>query len=129
MSVTVLGTRLVTGIIEGAQRGWLRSPETPIRRREMPYWQERGWRQAGGMFTGAYQTPHGSFLGQIEDQGRNYFRFYIVDPPEALRRTSHWACFLPRGNNRYQVHMSRRPNDISSGIMTIERLITNAVRR
>lgn len=129
MGVTVLGTRLVTGIIEGAQRAWLRPPETHIRRREMPYWQERGWRQTGGMLSGSYQTPHGSFLGQIEDQGRNFYRFYIVDPPEALRHTSHWACFLPRGNRRYQVHMYRRPNDVSSGIMTIERLITDAFRR
>jgi hypothetical protein len=129
MGITVLGTRVVNGIVEGAQRAWLRPPETHIRRRELPYWQERGWQRAGGMFTGSYQTPYGSFLGQVEDRGGNYFRFYIVDPPEPLRRTSHWACFLPRGNRGYQVHMARRPNDVSSGIMTIERLITDACSR
>lgn len=128
MRVTVLGTRVITSI-GGTQRTWLRPPETQIRRRQLPYWQERGWRHVGGTFTGTYQTPHGSFLGLIEDHGQNNFRFYIVDPPPALQHTAHWGCFLPRGNNRYQVHMSRRPNDVSAGIITIERLITDAFRR
>jgi hypothetical protein len=43
-----------------------------------------------------------------------------------LQRSSHWSCFTPRGRNAYQVHMSTRPKDVSSGILTIERLITEA---
>jgi hypothetical protein len=126
MGVTVLGTRLLHALMEGAQRSSLRPGITHIRRRQLPYWQERGWQRAGGTYTGTYQTAHGSFLGRIEDRGYDNFRFYIVAPPPELERSSHWACFTPRGRNAYLVHMARRPKDVSSGILTIERLITEA---
>jgi hypothetical protein len=126
MGIEVLGTRLINAVIEGAQRTWLRPTVTRVRRRELPYWQERGWRRAADTYTGAYQTPYGSFLGSIEDRGFNHLRFYITDPPPELKRSSHWACFQPRGRKGYLVHMARRPRDVSSGIMTIERLITDA---
>jgi hypothetical protein len=126
MGVTVLGTRLLNTIVDGAQRTWLRPAPTHIRRRELPYWQERGWQRAGDTYTGTYQTRFGSFLGRVEDRGYGQFRFYIVAPPPEVQRSSHWACFTPRGSNAYHVHMSTRPADVSSGILTIERLITEA---
>lgn len=127
MGVTVLGTRVVTNITgHDAQPTRLRAPAVHIQRRQIPYWQERGWRFVGGAYSGTYQTPHGSFLGRIEDRGYNHFRFYITDPPRELRRSAHWACFQPRGHKGYLVHMARRPTDVSSGILTIERLITEA---
>lgn len=128
MGIDVLGTRILNTILEGTQRSWLRPPTTRIQRRELPYWQERGWRRSGDTYSGAYQTPYGSFLGEIEDRGYDHYRFYITDPPEQLRRSGHWACFQPRGHRGFQVHMARRPRDVSSGIMTIERLITDAFR-
>ena len=126
MGVNVLGTRLLNTILEGAQRTWLRPGVTHIRRRQLPYWQERGWHRAGDTYTGTYQTAYGSFLGRIEDRGYDQFRFYIVAPPPALQRSPHWTCFTPDGSKGYQVHMARRPKDVSSGILTIERLITEA---
>ena len=48
-------------------------------------------------------------------------------PSNEIRRHSHWVCFQHRGNDWYVVHMAKRmPKDVSSGIMTIERLITEA---
>lgn len=126
MGVNVLRTRLLNTILEGAQRTWLRPGITHIRRRQLPYWQERGWHRTGDTYTGTYQTAHGSFVGRIEDRGYEQFRFYIVAPPRELQRSSHWACFVPRGGKGYQVHMARRPRDVSSGILAIERLITEA---
>jgi hypothetical protein len=47
-------------------------------------------------------------------------------PSDEIRRHSHWVCFQHRGNDWYVVHMARMPKDVSSGILTIERLITEA---
>jgi hypothetical protein len=126
MGVTVLGTRPLHSPTDGARPAWLRPPAVEIRRRPIPYWRERGWRCADGAYLGTYQTRFGSFLGRIEDRGFGHFRFYITDPPAALRRSPHWACFQPRGGKGYRVHMARRPRDVGSGILTIERLITEA---
>ena len=99
---------------------------TRFRRLERPYWQERGWVRSGNVYTGTYQTPYGSFLGSVEDRGWNRYRFYLIDPPRALRQSTHWACFQPRGRKGFFVHMAERPADLSSGILAIERLITEA---
>lgn len=126
MAVVVISTRSAPEVI---RRPIAVRPQTnvqQIQRREEPYWQERGWIRRGEAFAGTYQTPYGSFRGTVEDRGWNDLRFYIEDPPRELRESSHWACFQPRGARGYHVHMARRPGDVSSGILTIERLITDA---
>ena len=40
-------------------------PAVSVQRRQIPYWQERGWQQRGNTYTGAYQTRHGAFAGEI----------------------------------------------------------------
>jgi len=87
---------------------------------------ERNWVRKGNRYSGSYQTRYGSFTGYIEESWGNSFEFYILDPPEVLERHSHWVCFRDRGNNWFNVHMGRKPKDLSSGILTIERLITEA---
>ena len=77
-------------------------------------------------YAGAYQTPFGAYTGWIQQRGIGHLEFFIYDPPQTLRRHSHWNCFIDRGENWYLVHMSRKPADMSSGIMTIERLITES---
>ena len=99
-----------------------------VQRRQIPYWQEKGWIRTGTEYNGAYQTPYGAFTGWIEHRNGNNFNFFIYDPPDAIRNHSHWACFQERGQGWFLVHMRRRPADISSGILTIERLITEAFR-
>ena len=103
-----------------------REPLIKIRRSEISYWQERGWVRDGHRYTGTYQTRYGSFRGYCDQKGLSFFRFYIYQPPEELRRHSHWKCFLERDRGWYEVHMGRMPADISSGILAIERLITEA---
>jgi hypothetical protein len=127
MSLVLLGIRTLARDILSAARPPTRlgAPER-IRRREVPYWQERGWRREGETYVGSYQTPFGSFRGLIEDRGWGHVRFYLRDAPEEVRRSGHWACFQPRLGKGYHVHMARAPQDVSSGIITIERLITEA---
>lgn len=127
MRVIVLGTRaLEPGASAGAINVRPRETRVVIARRERPYWQERGWTREGDVYVGAYQTPYGSFRGMVEDMGWGRFRFYLLDVPSALRASEHWQCFQPRGRKGFHVHMGRRPQDIASGILAIERLLTEA---
>jgi hypothetical protein len=126
MRVRELGTRQAPSVLRKlfrTQKG--QAPEI-IKRIERPYWMERGWVHEGDHYTGNYQTRYGSYSGFVEQQASNSFDFFILSPPEELRRHSHWTCFQHRGENWYHVHMGKRPKDLSSGILTIERLITEA---
>jgi hypothetical protein len=98
----------------------------PVQRREIPYWQERGWNRNGNAYTGTYQTRHAAFWGEIAQHSGNDIEFFLYQPSDEIRRCGHWACFQHRGNGWYLVHMGRRPKDVSSGILAIERLITEA---
>lgn len=128
MRVRLVGTRpapvSIHGIFSRMVRG--RGPAIPIQRREIPYWQERGWVRRGNQYTGSYQTAHGSFRGRIEEERSGRATFHLFEPSREIQNGGHWACFAPRGNGWYLVHMGRRPRDVSSGILTIERLITEA---
>jgi hypothetical protein len=92
----------------------------------MPYWQERGWQQKGNTYTGTYQTRYASFWGEIVQHSGDDIDYYLYQPSAEIRACSHWACFQHRGKDWYLVHMGRRPKDVSSGILTVERLITEA---
>ena len=130
MRIRELGSRpapaAIRDFLSRVARG--RAPVISVLRREIAYWQERGWTRDGKTYTGTYQTPYAAFPGWIEDH-RSYADFYIHNPSAQIRHDAHWACFLPRGNEWFLVHMGRRPKDIGSGIMTIERMITEAYKR
>ena len=105
-----------------------RSVQSPtlVQRQQIPYWQERGWTRKGNAYSGTYQTPYAAFYGHIEEHRGGHMAFQLYNPAEEIRNHSHWSCFQQRGNDWYLVHMSRQPKDVGSGIMTIERLITDA---
>jgi hypothetical protein len=128
MRVKDLGTRpapaAIREILSRFVRG--RGPAIPVERRQVPYWQERGWTRTGDTYGGSYQTPYGAFQGWIEQQSSGQLSFFLHGPSQQIRRHSHWTCFQDRGDGWYLVHMGRAPRDVSSGIMTIERLITEA---
>jgi len=128
MRVKVLGTRPAPNplreMISRVVRG--HAPIISVRRREIPYWQERGWIREGNCYTGLYQTPHASFHGWIEEKLFGHLEFRLYNPSPEIRSHSHWVCFASRGEDWYLVHMARRPKDVSSGILTIERLISEA---
>jgi hypothetical protein len=101
-------------------------PTVAVQRRQIPYWQERGWLREGNAYRGNYQTSHAVFSGYIVEQRSGHLEFYLYSPSAEIRRHSHWTCFVDRGEDWYAVHMGRQPKDLSSGIITIERLISEA---
>ena len=103
-----------------------RAPVVTVERRIIPYWQEKGWARKGNQYHGNYQTARAVFCGYIAEQRSGYFEFFLYSPSDQIRRHSHWSCFVDRGGGWYLVHMSRQPKDLSSGILTIERLISEA---
>jgi hypothetical protein len=126
--VKALGTRPAPASIRDLFSRLVRGqgPATVVQRRQIPYWQERGWTQTGNQYSGSYQTPYGAFFGQVTEHRGGHIDFWLYMPSDEIRRSSHWACFQHRGNDWYLIHMARMPRDVSSGIITIERLITEA---
>ena len=126
MQIRVLSTRQASSAIRELFSRVVRNhaPIETVERRKLPYWQERGWQRNGRILTGSYQTRYGSFQGSIEERSAGHIDFFLYSPPREIRQHSHWACFQHRGNDWYFVHMGRAPKDVSSGILTIERLIT-----
>jgi hypothetical protein len=128
MRVKDLGTRPAPASLREmflrAIRG--QRPSIVVQRRQIAYWQERGWTREANAYTGNYQTPYGAFQGWIEQEHSGHISFYLYSPSDEIRSHSHWTCFQHRGNDWYLVHMATQPDDVSSGIMTIERLIRQA---
>ena len=128
MRVKDLGTRTapasIRELLSRVVRG--QTPAIPVRRREIPYWQEHGWNRQANVYTGSYHTPYAAFQGWIEQERSGHIHFCLYNPSDEIRRHSHWTCFQHRGNDWYLIHMGRQPKDVSSGIITIERLITEA---
>lgn len=91
--------------------------------RDLPYWEERGWQKRGGTYKGLY---NGEWYGLIEENYRGSLSFHIFNPPEFLKNTTHWSCFVHKGNGKYGIHFSRKPQDVSSGIISVEKLINEA---
>ena len=128
MRIKDLGTRTAPAAIcelfSRVARG--QHPAISVQRRQIPYWQERGWTRQGNVYNGNYQTSYAAFQGWIEQQRSGHIDFYLYYPSDEIRRHSHWTCFQHRGNDWYLVHMGKQPRDVSSGIITIERLIKEA---
>ncbi len=99
--------------------------------RERPYWQEKGWKKFNDIndtYEGCFVTTDGRWKGTIEKGYLNRYAFYIFDPPKALRESNHWACFRNKGMGKYFIHFSRKPKDVSSGIITVEQLLSESFR-
>lgn len=97
--------------------------------REYPYWQEQGWIKFGGEYRGHYKTSHGRWRGLIRENFTGDYSFYIFNPPGIMRDSVHWDCLQHKGNGRYWIHFSNKPRDVSSGIIAVEKLITNSFRQ
>jgi hypothetical protein len=128
MNIRVLGNRPAMASVRDLVARLRReaAPVIRVERQQIPYWRQQGWTRSGNRYTGSYQTPNGAFGGLADRHSPSYYRFYIFDPPEELARHSHWVCFVPRGGSTYEVHLARQPADVSSGILTIERLLVEA---
>ena len=59
------------------------APSIPVQRRQIPYWQERGWTRQGNTYTGNYQTRYAAFQGWIEQERSGHIDFYLYNPSDA----------------------------------------------
>jgi hypothetical protein len=93
--------------------------------------QERGWVLTGSgtdaRWEGYYRTRHGpSYKGKIEP-GCYPPKFYVKDPPKGLEKHEHRACFTDLKSGKWwSVHFRTPPQDLSSGVIGIERILHEA---
>lgn len=97
-------------------------------RNTQPFYVERGWQLRGNMLCGWYRTRYGSYEGRIENPFSSSARYSIIDPPNKLLHGPHSPCFTQRDGNRFEVHFSRPPSDVTGGILTVEHTIIEALR-
>jgi hypothetical protein len=128
MRIKNLGTRPAPAPIRDLFSREVRghAPAIAVQRRQIPYWQERGWSRKDNVYEGAYQTPYAAFQGWIEQERSGRINFYLYNPSNQIRSHSHWTCFQHRGNDWHLVHMGKEAKDVSSGIIAIEHLIKEA---
>lgn len=103
-----------------------------VKRASGTFLREQGWRLINAwsdpQWVGYYRIGRfGSFKGKVESLSSP--RFYIHNPPEVLRRHSHWACFTDHGGGWYRVHFRKMPKELDSGLMCILRILTEAFLR
>lgn len=121
-TVHPLRQRIPGSRTRGAARTALR-----VERDRRPLWQVRGWRREGHRLIGAYRTPRGSFLGEIDVVNKGRPHFFIKNPPAGLLKGGHSACFRKRGGGVYFVHMGVQSPEIDAGIVAIEKLIAQVL--
>ncbi|MDD5697834.1 MAG: hypothetical protein PHH77_04380 [Victivallaceae bacterium] len=98
-----------------------------VRRAETPYWEQRGWKKILGKYHGYYRTKYGSFRGEADVSSSGRIELFIFSPPDCLRKHSHWPCFMKRPNGKFFIHNNKNGIfDLSSGIMDVERIITES---
>jgi hypothetical protein len=78
---------------------------------------------------GAFRTPLGSCLGEIELTGSSACQYFLINPPSQLLRSWHRFCFRSRGNGRYWVHFERPQSDPDAGILALEGLLQKALAK
>ena len=103
-------------------------PVQHVERQKIPYWQEHGWAREGDVYQGNFSTSFGAFQGWIA-QRPHQIDFFLLQPSSEILNSRHGACFQPRNDGWYLVHMRNRPRDVSSGIIAVERVIAEAYRR
>ena len=92
------------------------------------YWQKSGWLKRGNHYEGFYKTGFGKWRGSIRENYKGNYSFYISDPPDEVLDGEHGACFFFLNGTLYFIHFEHEPNDISSGIMAVEKVISNSFK-
>lgn len=96
--------------------------------KDIPYWQESNWIKTGNTFRGTFKTDYGSWRGIVERNYEGDHSFYIFELPQALKDSDHGQCFSYKGNGRFLIHFSEKPENVDSGIISIESLIAESFR-
>jgi len=100
-----------------------------VRPSSLAYHLEKGWQKKRKVYEGYYRCRLMSVRGLIEERPGGDYKFYIFDPPEAVLTGSHKACFTNVGAGRYHVHFGVDAGNIDSGIMAVERLLYQSLKR
>lgn len=96
--------------------------------KDIPYWQESNWIKTGNTFRGTFKTDYGSWRGLIERNYEGDYSFYIFELPQSLKDSDHGQCFSYKGNGKFLIHFSEKPENVDSGIITVEGVIAGAFR-
>ncbi len=99
---------------------------TMVQRAETPYWKERGWQQVDGGFAGMFETAFGSWQGYVKVSPSGRIEVFIENPPVELQRHSHWQCFRAREGRWFFIHATTPVPDVSAGILSTEKTLTEA---
>lgn len=92
------------------------------------YWQKNGWLKRGSYYEGFYKTGFGKWRGSIRENYKNNYTFYILDPPDEVIDGKHGPCFFFLNDELYFIHFKHEPIDISSGIMAVEKVISDSFK-
>ncbi|MBK9214659.1 MAG: hypothetical protein IPM59_03530 [Chloracidobacterium sp.] len=96
-------------------------------------WDERGWiRTRNGnneIYEGEYQVGGRRFRGRIEVARRGRIQAFIHNPPRAIRRHRHHACFqqVGLGTGWYLLHWSRSPRNVDEAILYFEQVLDESI--
>jgi len=96
---------------------------------EKAYWQKNSWEKQNNEYRGYFKTKYGKWRGLIREVFAGEYVVYIHMPPSILEQSDHWECFMSKGNGLYFVHFSQKPKDVSSAIMAVEKVITEAFEK
>ncbi len=113
----------------GKKEGKIIDVRKIVRASPLPYHLEKGWQKTGRAHRGYYRCRLGAFRGEIEQRPGGDFKFYIFNPPEAVLSGPHKACFTDLGAGRYHVHFGVNSEDLDGGIMAVERLLYQNLKR
>ena len=100
--------------------------------RTSSYWEDNGWKRSDNSLLGYYRACGDDYKGLVELVDSDYepYEFYIYDPPGELLHGRHGACFHRRDAhhlNKYWIHFSNRPQDVDSGIIQVQKDLTEAL--
>lgn len=100
---------------------------TEVKASPLPYHKEREWKKTAGIHRGYFRCRLGAFKGEVEQRCSGDYKFYILNPPSEILTGSHKACFTPNGNGRFHIHFGINSNNLDSGIMAVERLLSQSL--
>lgn len=127
MAVTVQTIRPIMPVsVEPARSETVRPPDRGA-------WDERGWtrRRDGNneIYEGEYQVGGRRFRGRIEIGRRGRIQAFIHNPPRAIRRHPHHACFqqVGVGTGWYLLHWSNSPRNADEAILYFEQVLDESI--
>ncbi|TVM03339.1 MAG: hypothetical protein CV087_05590 [Candidatus Brocadia sp. WS118] len=100
-----------------------------VKANKLPFHRERGWKNNAGIYRGYFRCRFGAFKGEIEERANEEYKFYILNPPTEVLIGAHKACFTSTGNGRFHIHFGINSNNLDSGIMAVERLLSQSLQR